>query len=74
MDETRDRCGPAVRAYYRADRAGELYLCGHCANRLWPALWAHGWTIWLIREHALARLEGTALSGDRGTGVYLALP
>ena len=24
MDETCDRCGPAVRAYYRADRAGEV--------------------------------------------------
>ncbi len=55
MDETCDRCGPAVRAYYRAARTGELYLCVPCANRLWPALWAQGWTIWLIREHALAR-------------------
>jgi ribosomal protein S27AE len=47
MNETCDRCGPAVRAAYRVERTGALYLCGHCANRLWPALWAQGWTIWL---------------------------
>jgi ribosomal protein S27AE len=33
MNETCDRCGPAVAAVYRA----ELYLCGHCTNRLVPA-------------------------------------
>jgi hypothetical protein len=27
MNETCDRCGPAVRAAYRVDRSGELYLC-----------------------------------------------
>jgi hypothetical protein len=28
MNEACDWCGPAVRAMYRADREGELYLCG----------------------------------------------
>jgi hypothetical protein len=52
MNETCDRCGPGVRAVYRVHRGGELYLCRHCANRLWPALWAQGWEIWLIAEYA----------------------
>jgi hypothetical protein len=30
------------------------YLCRHCTNRLWPALSAQGWTMWLVGEHALA--------------------
>jgi hypothetical protein len=55
MDETCDRCGPAVRAFYRVDRTGELYLCTHCVNQLWPTLQAQGWTLWLIREHVLAK-------------------
>jgi ribosomal protein S27AE len=55
MNEMCDRCGPAVAAVYRAKRHGELYLCGHCTNRLWPALFAQGWTIRPAREHALAR-------------------
>jgi hypothetical protein len=46
MNETRDRCGPAVRANYCVERRGELYLCGHCTNQLWTALCAQGWTIW----------------------------
>ena len=54
MNETCDRCGPAVQARYRADRLGELYLCGHCAMRLWPALAAQGWYLSLIRDLALA--------------------
>ncbi len=29
MNETCDRCGPAVRAACRAERYGELYLCQH---------------------------------------------
>jgi ribosomal protein S27AE len=45
MNETCDRCGPSVLAVYRADGNGELYLCGHCSNRLWAALYADGWTI-----------------------------
>jgi hypothetical protein len=53
LSQTCDRCGPAVRAVYRVFRDGELYLCRHCANRLWPALSAQGWTIWLIGEDAL---------------------
>jgi ribosomal protein S14 len=54
MNQTCDRCGPAVRAIYRVRRNGELYLCRHCANQLWPALSAQGWAIWLIDEYALA--------------------
>jgi hypothetical protein len=38
MNETCDRCGPAVRAVYRADRGSEPYLCGHCTNQLWQTL------------------------------------
>ena len=34
MNETCDRCGPSVRAVYRAARTGELYLCLHCTSRL----------------------------------------
>ena len=45
MSETCDRCGPAVRAVYRAAGGGQLYLCGHCAAKLKPALRAQGWTI-----------------------------
>lgn len=54
MNEMCDRCGPAVAAVYRVERHGELYLCGHCTNRLWTALFAQGWTIWPASEHALA--------------------
>ena len=53
MNETCDRCGPAVPALYRVARRGELYLCGHCARQLWPALSAQGWTIWPAGEPAL---------------------
>jgi hypothetical protein len=59
MNETCDRCGPAVYAAYRVaqsgvayrvDRYGELYLCRHCSNLLRPALSAQGWNIRLICE------------------------
>ena len=50
MNETCDRCGPAVRAMYRADRNGELYLCRHCASQLRQALSAQGWAIWPTGE------------------------
>jgi len=52
MNETCDRCGPAVRAMYRADRHGQLFLCRHCATRLWRALSAQGWTICPAGEQA----------------------
>lgn len=55
MNETCDRCGPSVRAVYRVDRYGELYLCRHCMSRLWDALSAQGWTIWPAAGYALAR-------------------
>jgi hypothetical protein len=58
MAETCDRCGPAVRAAYRVARVGELYLCGRCASRQWPALSARGWTIWPLGVHALAPQAG----------------
>jgi hypothetical protein len=54
MHETCDRSGPAVQAKYRADRLVELYLCRHCAMRLWSALAAQGWSLWLVGEPALA--------------------
>jgi hypothetical protein len=54
MNETCDRCGPAVLALYRADGRGELYLCRHCTSQFWGALFEQGWTIWLIAEDALA--------------------
>jgi len=54
MNETCDRCGPAVLAAYRLERHGELYLCRDCASHHWPALAAEGWTIWVASERALA--------------------
>lgn len=38
--------------------AGQLYLCGHCASRHWPALSAQGWTIWPAGEHSFAPQVG----------------
>jgi hypothetical protein len=67
--EACDRCGPAVRAAYRVDREGELYLCGHCTNQLSPALSAQGWTIWSISECAgrsPARYRSPAGAGPGG--------
>jgi hypothetical protein len=67
MKETCDRCGPAVAAVYRVERHVELYLCGHCTNRLWAALFAQGWTIWPAGEHAIAPQanECSGASGQR---------
>jgi hypothetical protein len=64
MNDTCDRCGPAVPAEYRATRRGELYLCGHCATRLWPALSARGWTISAVNVLALVPRASRA-PGDR---------
>jgi hypothetical protein len=58
MNETCDRCGPAVRTAYRACRSGQLYLCGHCATQLRPALSVQGWAIWQIGTPAV-RLSGS---------------
>ena len=52
--ETCDRCGPAVGAAYRVEGAGELYLCGQCASRLWRALSVRGWIFWSLGVHAIA--------------------
>ena len=38
----------------RPSAEGELYLCGQCASRHWPALSAQGWTFWPLGVHALA--------------------
>lgn len=54
MNETCDRCGPAVLALYRTYSSGELYLCGHCTNRLRPTLYLRGWTIRPVNEDAFA--------------------
>ena len=54
MNETCDRCGPAIGAAYRVDRVSELYLCGQCATRHWRALSAQGWTFWPLGVHAIA--------------------
>ena len=59
MNETCDRCGPAIGAAYKVDRVGELYLCGGCASRLWPALSAQGWTFWPLGVHAIAPQAST---------------
>jgi hypothetical protein len=53
MNQTCDRCGPAVRATHRVDREGELYLCRHCTARLWTALSTQGWAIRPIAERPL---------------------
>ncbi len=55
MNEACDRCGPAVRAAYRVERRGELYLCRHCASQQWAAFSAQGWTIWPVGALAVAR-------------------
>jgi predicted nucleic acid-binding Zn ribbon protein len=58
MNQTCDRCGPAVRAAYRMHRDGELYLCRHCATRLRAALSAQGWAIRPIGQHVLVPQPG----------------
>ena len=63
MNETCDRCGPAVGAGYRVNRVGELCLCGRCATRHSPALSAQGWTFWPLGVHALAPQARAAVRG-----------
>jgi hypothetical protein len=58
MNQTCDRCGPAVRAAYRVTREGELYLCRHCTTQLWTALSAQGWAILPIGQHLLIPRAG----------------
>jgi len=74
MNQTCDRCGPAVRAGYRVDRvnqAGELYLCGQCASWHWPALSAQGWTFWPLGVHAIAPQASTGPGyGPAGDAVW----
>ena len=67
MNQTCDRCGPAVRAACRVRRAGELYLCRHCLNRLWPALSAQGWALCLLGEHALTAQAAPVTGGRERT-------
>lgn len=54
MNETCDRCGPAVRAAYRTARGGQLYLCQHGTAQLSPALRAQGWTIFPAGHNSLS--------------------
>jgi hypothetical protein len=71
MNQACDRCGPAVRAGYRVDRVGELYLCGACAGRHWRALSAQGWTFWPLGVHAIAPQASTRpLSGPAGEAAW----
>jgi hypothetical protein len=72
MNETCDRCGPTVRAMYRAERNGELYLCRHCASRLWQALSAQGWTICPAGERALGPHASQSISADFPASLPLA--
>jgi hypothetical protein len=58
VNQTCDRCGPAVRAAYRAARDGELYLCRHCTIQLRAALSAQGWAIRSIGQDVLLRQAG----------------
>jgi hypothetical protein len=51
MNQTCDRCGPAV-------RDGELYLCRHCTIQLRAALSAQGWAIRPIGQDVLLRQAG----------------
>jgi len=74
MNETCDRCGPAVRALYRVNRQGELYLCGHCARQLWPELCAQGWTIWPAGEQALIAELGLVPVGGGPQNIRLDPP
>ena len=53
MNQTCNRCGPAVQAVYRVARRGELYLCRHCTTRLRPAPSAQGWAIRLVGQQIL---------------------
>ena len=64
MNQTCDRCGPAVRAVYRAARHGELYLCRHCASRHWPVLSGRGWTIGPACGNSRAQVDACILAGD----------
>ncbi len=53
IESTVRRFGVRGCAGRMAQEFGELYLCRHSANELWPALSAQGWTIWRIDEYAL---------------------
>ena len=60
MNETCDRCGHAVRAFYSVSRGGQLYLCGYCADQHRSALSAQGWA---IRPVAVPRLATGFIAG-----------
>ena len=63
MNQTCDRCGPAVQAAYRVARNGELYLCRRCINRLGTALTAQGWAIWPTDQQVVVRKPARSLPG-----------
>ncbi|WP_443612917.1 DUF7455 domain-containing protein [Actinospica acidithermotolerans] len=68
MNETCDRCGPAVRAAYRVQEQGELTLCRHCALDVWPTLSAQGWSILSIDATTLAPQAGEQDDAPRDVG------
>jgi hypothetical protein len=57
MNETCDRCGPAVLAVQSVERSGlyKLHFCRHCTNRLRDALSTQGRIIWPVAELVFAR-------------------
>ncbi len=59
MNETCDRCGPSAEAMYRVYRDRELFLCGHCMNRLWEALCGKGWVMWPLGKHELRPIRAS---------------
>jgi hypothetical protein len=68
MNQTCDRCGPAIGAACRVDRVGELYLCGHCASRQRRALSAQGWTFWPLADPQ-AHISQSRCASDRAFGL-----
>jgi hypothetical protein len=63
MNQTCDRCGPAIGAAYRIGPVGELYLCGPCASRQWRALSAQGWTLWPLVDRQASISQSRGVSG-----------
>jgi hypothetical protein len=69
MNETCDRCGPAVRAIYRVFRRGEPYLCRHCTNQLQAELSAQGWAVWPVGGRRSRRELTNSRAPREGAGV-----
>jgi hypothetical protein len=57
MTSTCDRCGPAVKAAYIAekeDTIAALHFCSHCANDYYQALTTEGWILTPLDLAAIA--------------------